>query len=264
MQYRWVEEANRLAEQTTSHPMNDDPSGPKRILLKLSGEALLGEQPCGIDPQLLDRLALDIAGCVADGAQIALVIGGGNIFRGAALAKRGMDRVTGDHIGMLATVMNALAMQDALHRQGLEAKVLSALPIGAVCEPFNHRAARAHLDAGRVVLFAAGTGNPFFTTDTAAALRAVEIQADLMVKATMVDGVYSADPKTDPDAQHYPRLSYERALRERLGVMDLTAILLCRDNELPLRVMSIFQPGALRRVAAGEDIGSLVEPGTET
>ncbi len=244
--------------------MSEELARPQRLLVKLSGEALLGDGECGIDPDVLARLAQDVADCARTGTEIALVLGGGNIFRGAGLAARGMDRVTGDHMGMLATVMNALAMQDALERIGVPARVMSALKISQVCEDYTRRRAVDHLEKGRVVLFAAGTGNPFFTTDSAASLRAVEINADLMVKATMVDGVYSADPRQDPDAQFYPRITYDRALRERLGVMDLTAIVLCRDNGVPLRVMSIFEPGALKRVAAGEDIGSLVEPGHET
>ena len=243
--------------------MTEDSSRPRRILLKLSGEALLGNGDCGIDPDVLARLAGDVAECARAGAQVALVLGGGNIFRGAGLAARGMDRVTGDHMGMLATVMNALAMQDALERIGVPARVMSALGIDRVCENYDRRRALRHLERGRVVIFAAGTGNPFFTTDSAASLRAVEIDADLMIKATLVDGIYSADPKHHPDARFYPRITFEQALRERLGVMDLTAILLCRDNGIPLRVMSIFEPGALRRVVAGEDIGSLVEPGHE-
>jgi uridylate kinase len=229
--------------------------------VKLSGEALLGAAACGIDPEVLARLAGDLADCARAGTQLAVVLGGGNIFRGAGLAARGMDRVTGDHMGMLATVMNALAMQDALERIGVPTRVMSALKINEVCEDYIRRRAVRHLEKGRVVLFAAGTGNPFFTTDSAASLRAVEINADLMIKATMVDGIYSADPKQHPDARFYPRITYDQALRERLGVMDLTAIVLCRDNGIPLRVMSIFEPGALQRVAAGEDIGSLVEPG---
>jgi uridylate kinase len=239
------------------------PSRPRRILLKLSGEALLGDARCGIDPDVLDRLAADVAACARGGIQMALVVGGGNLFRGAKLAARGMDRVTGDHMGMLATVMNALAMQDALERAGVPTRVMSALKINEVCEDYIRRRAVRHLDKGRVVLFAAGTGNPFFTTDSAASLRAVEIEADLLVKATMVDGIYSADPKHHPDAVFYPRITYDEALHQRLEVMDLTAIVLCRDNGIPLRVISIFEPEALLRVAAGEDIGSLVEPGTE-
>lgn len=247
------------------------------MLVKLSGEALLGEtrpgetllresggeSGGGIDPDVLARLAGDVAECVGMGTQMALVLGGGNIFRGARLAAKGMDRVTGDHMGMLATVMNALAMQDALERVGVPTRVMSALRIDQVCEEYSRHRAVRHLEKGRVVVFAAGTGNPFFTTDSAASLRAVEIHADLMVKATMVDGIYSADPKQQPDAAFYPRITYDQALRERLGVMDLTAVVLCRDNGMPLRVVSIYEPGALRRVAAGEDIGSLVEPGHE-
>ncbi|MCG6943316.1 MAG: UMP kinase [Thiohalocapsa sp.] len=243
--------------------MTEDLPRPRRILIKLSGEALLGDAACGIDPDVLARLAGDVADCARAGTEVALVLGGGNIFRGAGLAARGMDRVTGDHMGMLATVMNALAMQDALERVGVPARVMSALSIEQVCEDYVRSRAVRHLEKGRVVIFAAGTGNPFFTTDSAASLRAVEIGADLMIKATMVDGIYSADPKHHPDAERYPRITYDRALRERLGVMDLTAIVLCRDNGIPLRVMSIFEPGALKRVAAGEDIGSLVEPGHE-
>ena len=234
----------------------------RRILLKLSGEALLGDGDHGIDPQLLDRLAREVGESVATGVQVALVIGGGNIFRGAALAASGMDRVTGDHMGMLATVMNALAMQDALERLGVPTRVMSAIKINQVCEDYIRRRAMRHLEKGRVAIFAAGTGNPFFTTDSAASLRAVEIGADLMVKATKVDGVYSDDPMTNPDAQFYKRLTYDQAIDERLKVMDTTAIILCRDNGIPLRVMNLYEPGALVRVAAGEDIGSLVEPGT--
>ena len=233
----------------------------RRILIKLSGEALVGDGAHGIDPQLLGRLADDLATLGARGQQLALVIGGGNIFRGAALAAAGMDRVTGDHMGMLATVMNALAMQDALERIGVPTRVMSALKINQVCEDYIRRRALRHLEKGRVVIFAAGTGNPFFTTDSAASLRAVEIGADLLVKATKVDGIYSADPLKHPDARFYKRLTYNQALDERLAVMDATAIILCRDNGIPLRVMNIYAPGTLVRVAAGDDIGSLVEPG---
>ena len=233
----------------------------RRILIKLSGEALLGDAEGGIDPDILDRLAREVAECVAGGAEIALVLGGGNLFRGAKLAARGMDRVTGDHMGMLATVMNALAMQDALERIGAPTRVMSALKINQVCEDYIRRRAMRHLEKGRVVIFAAGTGNPFFTTDSAASLRAVEIGADLLIKATKVDGIYSADPVKHPDARFYKRLTYDQALREELGVMDATAIVLCRDHRIPLRVMNLYESGALVRAAAGEDIGSLVEPG---
>ncbi len=233
----------------------------RRILLKLSGEALMGEEEYGISPAILARLAGEIKESIGSGAQIGLVLGGGNIFRGAGLAAAGMDRVTGDHMGMLATVMNALAMQDALDQAGVDARVMSALRIESVCEGYSPRAALRHLQKGRVTIFAAGTGNPFFTTDSAASLRAVEIGADLLVKATKVDGIYSDDPVTHPDARFYKRLTYDQALRENLGVMDATAIVLCRDNGIPLRVMNIYEAGALVRAAAGEDIGSLVEGG---
>lgn len=233
----------------------------RRVLLKLSGEALMGDAGFGIDPAVLSRLADDVCELAAAGAQLGLVIGGGNIFRGAGLAAAGMDRVTGDQLGMLATVMNALAMRDALESRGVPARVLSALRMDQVCETYTTDAARRHLAAGRVALFAAGTGNPFFTTDSAASLRAIEIGADLLVKATKVDGIYSADPVKHPDALFYPRLSYDRAVRENLGVMDLTAILLCRDHGLPMRVMNIHARGALLRVLRGEDVGTLVRSG---
>lgn len=233
----------------------------RRILLKLSGEALMGASDHGIDPDVLERLAGDVRDLIASGVQVALVIGGGNIFRGAGLAARGMDRVTGDQIGMLATVMNALAMQDRLERLSVPARVMSALAIDQVCETYVRRRAVRHLEQGRAVIFAAGTGNPFFTTDSAASLRAIEIGADLLIKATKVDGVYSADPVKDPGATFYPRLSYDQALREGLGVMDATAIVLCRDHAMPLRVMNINEPNALRRLMAGEDVGSLVVSG---
>lgn len=233
----------------------------RRILLKLSGEALMGEGSHGIDPEVMSRMAQDVGDLVGSGIQVALVIGGGNIFRGAALAAAGMNRVTGDHMGMLATVMNALAMQDALERIGIPARVMSALGMGSVCEDYSVREAVRHLEQGRVTVFAAGTGNPFFTTDSAASLRAVEIGADVLIKATKVDGVYSADPMTDPAAVFYPRLTYNQALREGLGVMDATAIVLCRDHAMPLRVMNINEPGALLRLIRGEPVGSLVESG---
>ena len=233
----------------------------RRILLKLSGEALIGSESLGIDPDVLDRFASEIRDVAAAGVQVALVIGGGNIFRGAGLAARGMDRVTGDQMGMLATVMNGLAMQDALERLGVAARVMSALKINQVCEDYVRRRAVHHLDKGRVVVFAAGTGNPFFTTDSAAGLRAIEVGADLLIKATKVDGIYSADPMIDPGATFYPRISYDRALREGLQVMDTTAIVLCRDHDMPLRVMNINESGALLRLIRGEDVGSLVVSG---
>ena len=221
----------------------------------------MGSGQFGIDPEVMARLAGEVKGLRDAGVQVALVIGGGNIFRGAGLAGAGMDRVTGDHMGMLATVMNALAMQDALERIGASTRVMSALRINQVCEDFIRRRAVRHLEVGHIVLFAAGTGNPFFTTDSAASLRAVEIGAELLIKATQVDGVYSADPKKDPEAVFYPRLSYDQALRENLKVMDTTAIVLCRDNRIPIRVMNIHHPGALMRLVEGEAIGSLVESG---
>jgi uridylate kinase len=233
----------------------------RRILLKLSGEALVGSEAYVIDPEVLDRFAGEIRDLADVGVQVALVIGGGNIFRGAGLAAQGMDRVTGDQMGMLATVMNGLAMQDALERLGVAARVMSALKINQVCEDYIRRRAMRHLEKGRVVVFAAGTGNPFFTTDSAASLRAIEVGADLLIKATKVDGIYSADPMVDPGATFYPRISYDRALREGLQVMDTTAIVLCRDHGMPLRVMNINEPGALLRLIRGEDVGSLVVSG---
>jgi uridylate kinase len=235
----------------------------RRILLKLSGEALMGTGSFGIDPEVIDRVAADIQGLVDAGIQVGLVIGGGNIFRGEGLAKAGMDRVSGDHMGMLATVMNALAMQNSLLKLGVPARTMSAIGMEQVCETYVRRKAVEYLDKGEVVLFAAGTGNPFFTTDSAASLRAIEIDADLMIKATKVDGVYSADPVKDPDAEFYPRISYDRALSEGLQVMDATAIVLCRDNGMPLRIMNINTPGALLRLVKGEEIGSLVESGND-
>ncbi len=230
----------------------------RRILLKLSGEALMGEGDYGIDPAVIGRLADEVKELVVAGTQIGMVIGGGNIFRGAGLAEAGMDRVRGDHMGMLATVMNALAMQDALERRQTPVRVMSALRIERVCEEYERDRAVRHLEKGRVTLFAAGTGSPFFTTDSAASLRAVEIGADLLIKATKVNGIYSADPIKVPDARFYPRLSYEQALRENLQVMDATALVLCRDSGLPLRVLNIYEPGALMRLMRGEDVGSLV------
>lgn len=237
--------------------MSDD-TVPRRILLKLSGEALMGDGDFGIDPDVLGRVAGDVAELVELGIQVGLVIGGGNIFRGAGLAGGGFDRVTGDHIGMLATVMNSLAMQDRLIRLAVDARTLSAFRIDQVCEYYSRNDAVRHLEAGRVVIFSAGTGNPYFTTDSAASLRAIEIGADVMIKATKVDGVYSADPVKDPNAEFYPQLSYDRVLAEGLGVMDATAVVLCRENGMPLRVMNINEQGALRRLVQGESVGTLV------
>lgn len=212
----------------------------------------------GIDPAVLNQFASEIHQLAQAGVQIGLVIGGGNLFRGAGLAAAGMDRVTGDHMGMLATVMNSLAMQDALRRMGTEARVMSALSIAAACENFSRDRALQHLAKGRVVLFAAGTGNPFFTTDSAASLRAIEIGAEIMFKATNVDGVYTADPKKHADAERFDRLSYDEALRRQLMVMDHTAIILCRDNNMPLMVFNIHERGNLQRAMQGEAVGSLV------
>jgi uridylate kinase len=237
----------------------------KRILLKLSGEALAGAAGFGIDPAVTARYAADVRELHGAGVQVALVVGGGNIFRGAWLAQGGgVDRVTGDQMGMLATVMNALAMQDALERAGVPTDVLSALSVGQVCEPYSSRVAVERLHQGRVVILAAGTGNPFFTTDSAASLRAIEVGADLLIKATKVDGVYAADPLKHPEAEFYPRLSYDRALAERLQVMDTTAIVLCREHGMPLRVMNVNNPGALLRLVKGAEIGSLVDDGGAT
>ena len=232
----------------------------RRILLKLSGEALMGKGDFGIDPEVMGRMAGEIRDLVSAGIQVGLVIGGGNIFRGAGLAQGGSDRVIGDQMGMLATVINSLAMQDTLTRIGMTARTLSAIPMEPVGEAYIRRNAVAYLERGEVVIMAAGTGNPFFTTDSAASLRAIEISADLLIKATKVDGIYSADPMQQADAEFYPRLSYDRVLSEGLQVMDATAIVLCRDHAMPLRVMNINHTGALLRLLHGEQIGSLVEP----
>ena len=232
----------------------------KRVLVKLSGEALMGSGEYGIDPAIIKRIALEVQEILNLGVEVAVVIGGGNIFRGAGLARAGMDRVTGDHMGMLATVMNCLAMQDALEAIGTHARVMSAIRINEVCEEYIRRRAVRHLEKGRVVLFAAGTGNPFFTTDTAASLRAIEIGAELLVKATKVDGIYSADPKKDPAATRFDKISFNDAIARNLAVMDATAFALCRDQKLPIVVFSIFKQGALKRVLLGEDEGTMVTP----
>ena len=231
----------------------------RRILLKLSGEALMGDGDYGIKPAVIRRIAEEIHGLSSAGLEIGLVIGGGNIFRGAGLAQGGMDRVTGDHMGMLATVINSLAMQDALEKVGSQCRVMSALKANQVCEDYIRRRAVRHLEKGRVVIFAAGTGNPFFTTDSAASLRAIEMGAEIMLKATKVDGVYTADPVSNPDARRYDRLTYEEAIVKKLAVMDATALVLCRDQGMPIRVFDLHTPGNLGRVAAGEDVGTLVE-----
>jgi len=230
----------------------------RRILLKLSGEALLGAEEYGIDPDMILRIATEIAEVNRAGVQVTVVIGGGNIFRGAGLAQSGIDRVTGDHMGMLATVMNALALQDALESIGTDARVMSAIPVHDVCEDYIRRRAIRHLEKGRVVVCAGGTGNPFFTTDTAAALRAIEVGADIVLKATKVDGVYSADPAKDPAAILYAQLPYDRLIEDKLGVMDTNAIVLCRDQRMPIRVFNVFEEGNLAGLVRGEPIGTLV------
>jgi len=229
-----------------------------RILLKLSGEALLGDEDYGIDPKMIHRIATEIADVVKANVGVAIVIGGGNIFRGAGLAKSGIDRVTGDHMGMLATVMNALALQDVLERVGCEARVMSAISVHDVCEDYIRRRAIRHLEKGRVVICAGGTGNPFFTTDTAAALRAIEIGADILLKATKVNGVYSADPVMHPDAELFDSLSYDRVIESKLGVMDTNAIVLCRDQAMRIRVFNVFDEGNLMKLVSGQNVGTLV------
>jgi uridylate kinase len=231
----------------------------KRILLKLSGEALMGDDSYGINRDVIERIVSEIGDVTRLGVEVAVVIGGGNIFRGVAPAAAGMDRATADYMGMLATVMNALALQDAMRRAGLIARVQSALTIEQVAEPYIRGKALRYLEEGKVVIFGAGTGNPFFTTDTAAALRASEMDAQVVLKATKVDGVYSADPKIDPDATRYDRISFDEAISKNLKIMDATALALCRDQRMPLCVFSIFKHGALKRVVLGEDEGTLVE-----
>jgi len=238
--------------------MTDQPLKYRRVLLKLSGEALMGDGDYGIDPKVISALAAEIIEAQKAGAQIGLVLGGGNIFRGAGLAEGGMDRVTGDHMGMLATVINALAMADALEKQGTYARVMSAIKINEVCEDYIRRRAIRHLEKGRIALFAAGTGNPFFTTDSAAALRAIEIGADLLLKATKVDGVYDKDPNKHADAVKLDTVTYDDVLARDLQVMDTAAFALARDSELPIRVFDMHQPGVLLRILRGEPVGTLV------
>jgi uridylate kinase len=238
-------------------PQSKATSKYKRILLKLSGEAL-GDGSVGIDPKILDRTALEIGQLAGIGVQVGLVIGGGNLFRGASLHAAGLDRVTGDHMGMLATVMNALAMRDALERANIHTVVMSSIPMSGVVEHYDRRLAIRNLEENNVVIFAAGTGNPFFTTDSAACLRGIEVDADIVLKATKVDGVYSADPVLDKTATRYDRLTYDEVLEKQLGVMDLTAICLARDHDMPLRVFAMEQTGALRNVVVGEDEGTLI------
>ena len=232
----------------------------RRVLLKLSGEALMGDGDYGIDPNIINGLAKEIIEIQQAGAEVGVVIGGGNIFRGAGLAAGGMDRVTGDHMGMLATVINALAMQDALEKHGAFARVMSAIKINQICEDYIRRRAVRHLEKGRIAIFAAGTGNPFFTTDSAAALRATEINASLLLKATKVDGIYDADPKKNPDAKRFDSLTYDEVISRNLQVMDTAAFALCRDNNIPLRIYNMSDEGALMRILQGENIGILVTP----
>ena len=230
----------------------------KRILLKLSGEALLGKEDYGIDPNIVSALAAEIIEIAKLGIQIGVVIGGGNIFRGAGLAKSGIDRATADPMGMLATVMNALAIQDSLEKSGGNARVMSAIKINEVCEDYIRRRAIRHLEKNRIVIFAAGTGNPFFTTDSAAALRAIEMGAELLLKATKVDGLYTSDPKKDPTATKYDHVSFDEVLNKKLEVMDATAIALCRDYKMPIRIYNMLAPGELKRLMFGEQLGTLV------
>ena len=235
----------------------------KRILVKLSGESLLGDQSSGIDPKMIQKLAGDLAQLQQAGVEVGCVVGGGNLMRGASLAGAGMDRVTGDHMGMLATVMNALALLDGLQQKGVAASVMSGLSIPQVCDTYTQRDARRRLAAGEIVIFAAGTGSPYFTTDTGAGLRAIEIQADLMIKATRVDGIYDSDPLKHADAQRYTRLNYDQAIEQRLAVMDVAAMILCNDNGLDLVVCDINQPGALLDLASGKTVGTRVSSNEE-
>ncbi|MEM8500480.1 MAG: UMP kinase [Pseudomonadota bacterium] len=243
--------------------MSTTDSGPtprfKRILLKLSGEALMGDESFGIDPKVLDQMAAEIGKLVDLGVQVGLVIGGGNLFRGAALSAAGLDRVTGDHMGMLATVMNGLAMRDALERANIASRIMSAIPMSGVVDHYDRRHAMRFLEMGNVVIFSAGTGNPFFTTDSAACLRGIEVEAELVLKATKVEGVYSSDPVKDPTATMYQHLSYDEVLAKKLGVMDLTAICLCQDHGMPLRVFKMDKAGALLNIAMGASEGTLID-----
>ncbi len=242
--------------------MSDEPRY-HRIVLKLSGEALLGSRQYGVDPAVCQSIAQQVRAVQAAGVEVAIVVGGGNIFRGLAAAARGMERATGDYIGMLATVMNALALQDALEKVGVPTRVMSAIGMNEVAEPYIRRRAMRHLEKGRVVILAAGTGNPYFTTDTAAALRAVEIGAQVLLKGTKVDGVYTADPTVEPDAERHEEITYAQVLTDRLNVLDSTAVSLCMDNDLPIVVFDMNQPDNIRRAAIGEPIGTLIHGGGE-
>ncbi|HTC85369.1 MAG TPA: UMP kinase [Candidatus Acidoferrum sp.] len=246
------------AATATPAALTGQPLRYRRILLKLSGEALLGDRPYGVDPAFCAFVARQVAEVRSLGVEVGIVVGGGNIFRGLAAAAKGMDRATGDYIGMLATVMNGLALQDALERAGVQTRVMSAIGMNEVAEPYIRRRAVRHLEKGRVVILAAGTGNPYFTTDTAAALRAVEIGAEVILKATKVDGVYDADPMTHPNAKRYERLSYADLLRDRLKVLDATAVSLCMENDLPIVVFDLNRPDNITRVARGEAVGTLI------
>jgi uridylate kinase len=241
-----------------ARPAAQVPAPARRVLLKLSGEALMGEHEYGIDPEVVRAIAAQIAAARTDGTQIAIVVGGGNIFRGLAASARGMDRSTGDYMGMLATVMNGLALQDALEQIGTPTRVMSAIAMNEICEPYIRRRAERHLEKGRVVVMVAGTGNPYFTTDTAATLRAVEIHAHVILKGTRVDGVYDADPEKHPDAQRYSRIGYTDLLSNRLQALDATAVSLAMDNEMPIVVFDLTVPGNITRAIAGEHIGTLI------
>lgn len=249
---------SRRATKNLNDPMTNTQPVHRRILLKLSGEALMGDDAFGINRATIERIVGEVAEVTRMGVEVAVVIGGGNIFRGVAGGAAGMDRATADYMGMLATVMNALALADAMNQQGLVARVMSAIDIQEVVEPYVRPKALQYLEEGKVIVFAAGTGNPFFTTDTAAALRGAEIGAEVVLKATKVDGVYTADPEKDSSATRYARLSFDEAMARNLGIMDSTAFALCRDQKLPIRVFSILKPGALKRVIMGADEGTLV------
>ncbi len=260
-----MSEAEPAGSSTSVSLAGNDRDEPRyrRILLKLSGEALLGSRPYGVDPAFCAFIAHQVAEVHRRGVQIGIVVGGGNIFRGLAAAAKGMDRATGDYIGMLATVMNALALQDALERAGVQTRVMSAIAMNEVAEPYIRRRAVRHLEKGRVVILAAGTGNPYFTTDTAAALRAVEIGAEVILKATKVDGVYDRDPLLHPDARRFERLTYADVLRDRLAVLDATAVSLCMENDLPIIVFDLNKPDNVSRVASGEPVGTLISGGNK-
>ena len=230
----------------------------KRLLVKLSGEALMGQYDFGIDPDVIKQLAIELDNLQQAGVEMGVVIGGGNIFRGAGLAKAGLDRVAGDHMGMLATVMNAIALKDGLQKQGLKVSVMSGLALPQVCDNYTQREARERIGQGEIVIFAAGTGNPYFTTDTGASLRAIEIQADLLIKATNVDGIYDADPMKNPSAKKYDHITYDQAINQRLAVMDITAMVLCNENDLDMSVCNIAETGALLSLAQGENLGTRV------